>query len=128
MKPVSNKIEFVRGDTYFISRYLEDKDGNVLIIDPETDEMIFTMKKDVESAEIIKKTLADIQVFSDGKYMITIEPEDTQELDFGKYGYDIEVTIGVEEETPLRRTVESGIIRLLKDDYSKHTSGGGQNG
>ena len=127
MKPVSNRIEFVRGDTYYISRYFLDEDGNNLTINVNTDEVIFTMKKDITSEALITKKLTEggITVI-DNKYVITIKPDDTEDLDFGKYSYDIEVTIGVEEEIPFRRTVESGIIRLLKKDYTLH-SGGGQN-
>ena len=122
---MAKKIEFVRGDTRYISRYFTDKNKNVLKLNPDTDQVKFTVKTDSEDeTEIIKKDLSNgIQVFEDGKYRIIIDPKDTQKLNLGKYGYDIELTIGVNEEHPFVRTVETGIIKLTKD-YSRPSIGG----
>lgn len=121
MKPVSRNIEFVRGDTFYISRYFKDKDGNTLQINAETDEITFTMKQSVDSSTaLIKKTLSDgeITISEDGKVRITLNSSDTKSLDFGKYGYDIEIIIGKDEENPFVRTPESGKIKLLNKDFS----------
>lgn len=126
MKPVSNKIEFVRGDTFYISRYFEDTEGTPLVLDAQTDEVTFTMRKDIESSEVLKKTITNsgVQILEDGKVVITINHSDTTGLDFGKYGYDIELTIGKSETNPFVRTPESGTIRLLAKDYSRPSNGG----
>ena len=79
------------------------------------------MKQSVDSSEeLIKKTLSDgeITISEDGKVRITLNSEDTKELDFGKYGYDIQLTIGKNETNPFVRTPESGKIKLLSKDFS----------
>lgn len=113
-------MEFVRGDTFIISRYFKDKDGNNLILNKNTDEINFTMRKDIYSeVAVIEKHINDIEILEDGKYRITLNPKDTEQLDFGEYGYDIELRIGKNEENPFVRTVESGKIQLLENDYSR---------
>lgn len=122
---MAEKIEFRRGDTFYISRYFTDKNKNILKVNPDTDQINFTVRKDSEDDEvIIKKDLSNgIQAFEDGKYRITIDPKDTQNLSLGKYGYDIELVIGANEEHPFVRTPEIGTIKLTKD-YSRSTNGG----
>jgi hypothetical protein len=122
---MAKKIEFRRGDTFYISRYFKDKNGNVIKVNPDTDQINFTVRKDSEDDElVIKKDLSNgIQVFEDGKYRIIIDPKDTQNLSLGKYGYDIELAIGVSEEHPFVRTPETGSIKLTKD-YSRPAVGG----
>lgn len=113
-------MEFVRGDTFIISRYFKDKDGNNLILNKNTDEINFTMRKDIYSeVAVIEKHINDIEILEDGKYRITLNPKDTEQLEFGEYGYDIELIIGKDEENPFVRTVESGTIKLLEQDYSR---------
>ncbi len=121
MKPISKTIEFVRGDTYYISRYFKDKQKNPLNIDPETDDITFTMKQNVDASTVlIKKTLSDggITIAEDGKVRITLNSRDTKDLEFGKYGYDIQITVGKDEVNPFVRTPESGKIKLLSKDFS----------
>ena len=112
-------MEFVRGDTFYISRYFQDKDGNNLILNPETDELNFTVRRNVGTKVLVEKHIEDISASEDGKYMITLHPRDTENLDFEEYGYDIEMVIGENEENPFVRTVESGTIKLLPYDYSR---------
>ena len=112
-------MEFVRGDTFIISRYFQDKDGNELILNKDTDEINFTVRKSVYSEVVIEKNINDIEILEDGKYRIILNPKDTEQLDFGEYGYDIEIRIGKDEENPFVRTVESGTIELLSQDYSR---------
>lgn len=112
-------MEFVRGDTFIISRYFKDKDGNNLILNKYTDDISFTMRKDLYSEIVAQKNINDIEILEDGKYRITLNPRDTEQLDFGEYGYDIELRIGKDEENPFVRTVESGTIKLLEQDYSR---------
>lgn len=112
-------MNFVRGDTFYISRYIEDKEGNKLILDKKKDELNFTVRRNVESEILIEKHIEDIEISEDGKYKITLNPSDTENLDFGSYGYDIEIRIGKAEEEPFVRTVENGKLKLLEYDYSR---------
>lgn len=112
-------MEFTRGDTFIISRYLKDKDDNNIIINKDTDDITFTMRKNLYSEIVVKKDINDIEITDDGKYRIVLNPKDTEKLDFGDYGYDIELRIGKNEINPFVRTVESGQIELLGNDYSR---------
>lgn len=112
-------MEFVRGDTFYISRYLQDKDGKALILNKETDEITLTVRETIDSDIVIEKHIEDFEITEDGKYRITLQPKDTEKLDFGKYEYDMEIRIGKDEENPFVRTIESGVISLLPLDYSR---------
>ena len=85
------------------------------------------MKESVDSSTtLIKKTLSNsggITIANDGKVIIAINSSDTEDLDFGKYGYDIEIIIGVNETNPFVRTPESGRIKLLNKDFSRQSGG-----
>lgn len=118
-------IKFARGDTYYISRYFTDKEGKILKLNIETDQINFTVRKNSEdSEEVVKKDFSNgIEICEDGKCRITLKPQDTQELELGKYGYDIEIRIGINEECPFVRTTEVGTLKLTKD-YSRPTVGG----
>lgn len=120
-----SRIEITRGDTLMISRQLTDTDDNVLTINEKTDEINFTIRKNMDSDVLLHKDLTDgIKLRENGIFDITILPKDTEEMEFGVYGFDIEVTIGKDEEMPFVRTVNSGTIELLEDDYSRPTEGG----
>ena len=118
-KLISN-IEITRGDTCYVARQLFDEEYNILILNPETDTVNFTVRKNMESESVIHKDLSNgITINDDGVIEIIISPADTQDLDFGEYGFDIEVTIGKDEEIPFVKTVNSGKFILIDDDYSR---------
>lgn len=118
-KLISN-IEITRGDTCYVARQLFDEEDNILILNPVTDTVNFTVRKNMESEAVIHKDLSDgITIKDDGVIEIIISPTDTQDLDFGEYGFDIEVTIGKDEEIPFVKTVNSGKFILTDDDYSR---------
>lgn len=81
IKIIDNKIYLTRGDTAPIE--LKVMDGHDVYTDGTA---VFTMKRNTCDTEaIISKT------FVDGK--ITIEPTDTENLDFGEYRYDVQLTL-----------------------------------
>lgn len=53
------------------------------------DQVIFTMREDVDSPIALQKVVTDFPV---GEAVIGIYPEDTSGLDFGDYVYDIQWT------------------------------------
>lgn len=59
----------------------------------EFDEIYFTVKKTVSNKEfVIQKTLSGGDIVLDGtSYTFNIEPEDTDNLDYGIYVFDIEL-------------------------------------
>ena len=83
-------MEFIRGDTakYRFQRF--DAEGNV--IQTPADAIYFTVKVNGYTDEVLlQKKLEDMEFDENYYYHITILPEDTDNLDYGTYRYDIEV-------------------------------------
>lgn len=83
-------MEIIRGDTakYRFRRY--GSDGNVIAT--KADNIFFTVKENGYKEEyILQKTLDDMEFDEDYYYHITINPGDTDNLDYGTYMYDVEV-------------------------------------
>ena len=95
-------FEFPRGDTFLFKFKLKDKNGEEIILG-NTDRLYFTVKKNSKSTErAFQKTLANGIVYGeDGYYHITITSDDTATLNYGDYGYDIELKTG------------SGVVKTL---------------
>ena len=78
-----NGITLTRGDSAILDVTIKDGDGNTY--DYSDDEVKFGVKRSAFDTEcVLEKTVED------GK--ITLEPEDTAELEFGDYLYDIQLT------------------------------------
>lgn len=68
------------------------------------DNIYFTVKKNHKERDaLFQKTLASgtIELMEDGTYQFTIEPEDTDGLNYGQYVFDIEV---VSESAHIKQT------------------------
>lgn len=79
-------ITLTRGDTFMARIEITDSDGTTYA--PVTgDSVRFAMKSKVE--DVAPLLLVDIPIST---MMLVIKPEDTKELAFGKYVYDIELT------------------------------------
>jgi hypothetical protein len=63
---------------------ITDKDGKPYIA-ADTDNILFTVKKDVNLSEFIFQK----KVYNN---QINIEPQDTKDLPYGKYVYDVQLT------------------------------------
>lgn len=86
-------FEFTRGDTKPLLKFkLKDKNGEDLELS-STDKLYFTVKKDANSnTVIIQKTIDNgITISDDGYIHVRLESDDTAELPYGQYGYDIEL-------------------------------------
>lgn len=79
----NNTIRFTRGDTVRLEITVSNPDGTVYKI-KDGDLIEFTVKKNTDSEiEIIKKSGTEI----------VIEPEETAELDYGIYVYDVQLIL-----------------------------------
>lgn len=78
-------IKLTRGDTGIFTISLTDSDGNSYT-PKEGDSLRFAMAKNYGSEALINKQIP-IDTCT-----LEIEPNDTKELNFGKYVYDIEFT------------------------------------
>jgi len=97
-------ITMVRGNTLSFNIILPNLDT--------LDTAYLTIKKDLESDEaLVQKSLGiGIYQLEEGLYVVRIAPEDTYNLDVGKYYYDLQV--GVNGEV---FTVKTGILELIYD-------------
>jgi hypothetical protein len=88
----------IRGDTYNLTFSLSLANGNAYILS-ENDKCYFTVKKDLIQEDYVfqKRNGAGIEYNEEqGLYRIKIEQEDTCDLNFGTYQFDIKVKIGDE--------------------------------
>lgn len=85
-------IEFIRGDTKPLKFQVKDNKGNLLKMD-SNDELIFTVKKNYNTKNaILQKKLSDGSIhYENGYYFITLAHEDTANLKYGTYVYDIQL-------------------------------------
>lgn len=85
--------EFKRGETYPLKKFLiKDNAGNIIEL-TDTEELYFTMKTDNNTSQALlqKRIGKGIELGEDGYYHITIEPADTNGLDYATYVYDIQL-------------------------------------
>lgn len=85
-------FEFPRGDTKLFKFKLKDANGEDLQL-AEGDKLYFTVKTSPNTSVVsLQKTLSNgITYGQDGYYHISITSDDTAELQYGQYGYDIEL-------------------------------------
>ncbi len=90
MEPKEIDIEFTRGDTCPISFSLEDENGNEMIVDSSV-EIYFTVKQSYSSTDaIFQKRLSRNEItIENGICSFVILPDDTNQLNYGNYVYDL---------------------------------------
>ena len=105
-------LEFPRGDTKVFKFKLTDKNGKDLILS-STDKIYVTAKSNSNSKEVLfQKVIGNgIELNNDGYYYVTINPNDTNDLSYGSYGYDIEVKMS----NGIVKTVTIGTITITDE-------------
>lgn len=86
------QITMPRGDYIKRKFIVKDKSGN--IVDIDFDEIYITFKRRTDSKEALfqkRLTTGQITKDEDGYYHFGILPEDTDDLDYSKYYFDIEL-------------------------------------
>ena len=82
----NNRITMTRGDTLKATVEIKNPDGTAY--EPvEGDVFRFAMKKNWDDTE----SLLTVTIPND-TLLLHIEPNDTKDLDYGEYGYDIQLT------------------------------------
>ncbi len=98
-------MEIVRGDTKELCFQRKAKGGEPIL--EQADSVYFTVKRPSLPDEFeFQKTLADMTFDTEGYYHFRIEPEDTDNLKFMEYKYDLEVIAGGRKKTIARGTLE----------------------
>lgn len=97
-------IIMTRGNTFAFK--FQRLDENCNVIETVAEKMIFTVKEDYETDEILfQKSLADGNItFSqdDYYYHIVIQPDDTRKLNYTTYYWDVKVIEGDYEFTIIK--------------------------
>lgn len=103
-------IEFIRGDTQFFKFQIKDGEGKQIQL-TDVDKLYFTVKQNANSEEILiqKKYPENIQ-YSDGYFNFVLNSEDTSDLAYGTYNYDIELKSG-----DYVKTLGQGTITLTEE-------------
>lgn len=102
-------IEMPRGDYRPLYFPLKNKDGTVS--DLNVDEIYITFKKDTSNSSrvLFQKRLSDGDITKDENgYHFAIMPEDTEDLAYKEYVFDIEIY----NETPLIKQTTVGKLKL----------------
>jgi hypothetical protein len=101
------ELTLIRGDTQSFKFRRLDNDGIPVLSKPS--EIYFTMKTSLNTKEAVLQKLLPHMTFNEntGYYSFIIEPKDTNELDVGKYVYDIKVVDG-----DYKQTISSGVITI----------------
>lgn len=84
---MQNIFSMVRGDTQSFGLEITENNESVTV-----DSIYFTVKNDTHTNEVLfQKKLNDGITLTDNIYNITIDPSDTENLDYGKYAFDIKI-------------------------------------
>lgn len=83
----NNVITLTRGDSFYATVDIYNGDGKSKYVPQIGDKIRFALKKDIKDTEclILKEIPIDTLV-------LHLEPEDTKQLLFGEYIYDIQLT------------------------------------
>ena len=103
-------INMARGDIHSVIFTLYEGDTQFL---DSVDDIFFTVKKKYNERNYkFQKRLSmeEIQYIGEGQYEFTIQPEDTDKLDFGDYDFDIEVV-----KMPSLKQTFNGVLHLEKE-------------
>lgn len=106
---MSSMIQMIRGDTVKYKFQRVGGDGQVITTLP--DSLYFTVKESANKLNyVFQKNLDDMTFDSDSYYHFTIEPEDTNNLQYGNYAYDIEIIVD-----GVKTTVAFGTFTILPE-------------
>ena len=106
------RIIMPRGDLYPVSFQIYETEDDITHID--FTQIYMTCKKsNKDRIPLFQKSLSSgsITKVSDGQYQFMIEPEDTNNLQFGEYDFDIEL---INDNPRIKQTI-TGTIRLSEE-------------
>lgn len=95
--PIDRELSTVRGDT-FVRTLIVKMGGEPLMLGDDGECRFYVFYRD---DIIIRKSYTADSQDEHGKITLTINPDDTQELEAGAYRYEVEIKIGSAVVTPL---------------------------
>lgn len=103
-------ISMVRGDTlaFGIELYEEGNGEELELFAQDLDSAYFTCKQNYTDAlNAFQKSLGNgITKLDDGQYVVRIAPEDTANMEAGKYFYDFQISVNDDVFTILKGVLE----------------------
>lgn len=103
----NENITMIRGDTLAFNVEATYEDGNVVTVDYAD----FTCKKfSADNKSVFHKSLGDGIKQQDGLLTVRVAPEDTQEVDAGRYFYDLCIGVGND-----KYTIMKGVLNIEQD-------------
>lgn len=103
-------INIIRGDTEKLAFKRRDYNGEVIM--EKAKEIFFTVKNNANTVDFLfQKTIDDMEFDTEtGKYTFLINPDDTNNLKYDTYKYDLEV-----KDTDYKKTISFGDFRVLDE-------------
>ena len=101
-------IEIIRGDTKSLK--FQRRTTNNEVIAEKPDKMFFTVKKGCYTKDYLFQKRLDTNISydeDDNYYRFTIEPSDTDELDYDDYVFDIEII-----KNDIKKTIAKGTFKV----------------
>lgn len=103
---MQNIFSIVRGDTQSFELEITENNESVTV-----DSIYFTVKNDTHTDEVLfQKKLNDGITLTNDVYNITIDPSDTDSLDYGRYAYDIEII-----KNSIKKTIAVGVLDIKEE-------------
>ena len=103
----NENITMIRGDTLGFNVEVTDEDGNAVTVDYAD----FTCKKlAANNKSVFHKSLGDGIRQQDGLLTVRVAPEDTHEVDAGRYFYDLCIGVGND-----KYTIMKGVLNIEQD-------------
>lgn len=82
------KLEIIRGTTMSFLLTIQNDDGTIYKLN-DGEKLIFGVKLDPEKGDYLIKKIITKENEQDNGYIISLKPEDTQNMSFKDYRYDI---------------------------------------
>lgn len=109
LKVKRNKIFMTRGDTVSLKIDVVDLNGDPYYLQ-DGDDAIFRVKRSAcDKNMLIEK---ELEVDDEGILYLLIEPEDTENLKFGIYTYEVEIITADDGHFTI---IDSGVLELGKE-------------
>ena len=110
MEVTGTNLAMIQGDSESLTITRKNREGNMIPFE-EGDRVFMTVKSDPTQAEFIFQKV--VTSFQEGRAIIEIQPEDTQNIEPQAYQYDIQLTTAAGRVTtlvkPSRLTIRMGI-------------------
>ena len=104
-------MSMVRGDTvsFGFETLMLGENDEIVVFDQDLDSVFFTCKRnDTDEVNAFQKSLEDgITKVAEGQYVVRIAPEDTENMEAGKYHYYFKINVNSDTFT-----LRKGILEI----------------